>query len=361
MPSSQRNHRPALTELRELAKSRQIDAVVAYDPDRLSRNFVHLMVLANEFEQQGIELSFVTQNVGRTLEDRMLFGMKGLFAEYERTKIRERTMRGMIARAKSGRLTGGKSTRLYGYRYLPGKGVGEGKRYEKEEEANCVREMFRWLVEEGLSTNAIVFRMRELGVPTPSGQGIWRRSTVHRILRNPAYTGKTWAFTQTLVPAERHFKPVRKHRNTHALIRPHDQWVEIPDATPAIITEDLFSKAQARLVRNKELAPRNARRQYLLSGYVFCKRCGRRYCGSAIRIKINGELVPRRTYRCPNYLTINTTEPCRNRIWTGDILRIGLGQGRAPAVEARGYPDRTRETAAGGNPQGPSRGRTGAC
>ncbi len=143
MPSSQRNHRPALTELRELAKSGQIDAVVAYDPDRLSRNFVHLMVLANEFEQQGIELSFVTQNVGRTLEDRMLFGMKGLFAEYERTKIRERTMRGMIARAKSGRLTGGKSTRLYGYLYLPGKGVGEGKRYEKEEEANCVREMFR--------------------------------------------------------------------------------------------------------------------------------------------------------------------------------------------------------------------------
>jgi len=49
------------------------------------------MVLANEFNKAGAELIFVTQSVWRIPEDKILFSMKGLFAEYERAKVLDRT------------------------------------------------------------------------------------------------------------------------------------------------------------------------------------------------------------------------------------------------------------------------------
>ena len=111
--------RPALNELREYIRQNMAEAVIAYDPDRVSRKLVHLMVLADEFERHGIQLHFVTQSMGQSPEDRMLFGMKGLFAEYERTKLLERTTRGKLRKAKDGKQPGGKS--LYGYRLVNGK------------------------------------------------------------------------------------------------------------------------------------------------------------------------------------------------------------------------------------------------
>jgi site-specific DNA recombinase len=79
--------RPELDRVRRLINDGEAQAIFCLDPDRLSRNFTHLMILANEFEKAGCELQFVTHQVGKTPEDRMLFGMKGLFGEYEREKI----------------------------------------------------------------------------------------------------------------------------------------------------------------------------------------------------------------------------------------------------------------------------------
>ena len=103
-------------------------------------------------------------------------------------------MRGKRARALQGRLPSGTGRKLYGYDYLPGKGIGEGVRYENKEESRWVNEMYRWLVEEGLTINGITRRLRGLGVSTPAGSPVWRRQSVYRMLTNPAYTGKTFSF-----------------------------------------------------------------------------------------------------------------------------------------------------------------------
>ncbi len=76
--------RPALNRLRQAAKEGRIDMVLCYDPDRLSRKLYHQMILADEFEKQGIKLEFITQEMGTSPEDRMFFNMRGLVAEYER-------------------------------------------------------------------------------------------------------------------------------------------------------------------------------------------------------------------------------------------------------------------------------------
>ena len=137
--------------------------------------------------------------------------------------------------------------------------------------------MFRWLVEERLSINAITYRLRDYGVPTPSGRGFWIRSTVAHMLKNPAYYGKTYAFTVTYGEPKKRIKPNARNKKTGIMRKPIDEWLEIPNATPPIISEELFEAAQKQLQKNKETSLRNAKNQYLLRGHVYCRRCGRGY------------------------------------------------------------------------------------
>jgi site-specific DNA recombinase len=51
--------RPALNRLRRAVNEGYVDIVMAYDPDRLSRKLYHQMILAEEFEKQGIKLEFI--------------------------------------------------------------------------------------------------------------------------------------------------------------------------------------------------------------------------------------------------------------------------------------------------------------
>lgn len=287
--------RPYLDILRAWVANKEVDGVVVYSTDRLSRDPVHLLLLVEEFEKKKAELHFVTEPLDNTPEGQLLTFVRGWAAKLEAAKIQERTNRGRRARALAGKLPSASHLGLYGYDYLPGREIGEGVRYVKEEEAKWVREMFQWLVEESLSTRAVTYRLRELGVPTPKGNGFWQKSTVSRILSNPAYCGKTYAFTQS--------KGVRK---------PKEEWLEIPDATPPIISEELFEAAQGQLQRNRELAPRNGKRQYLLKGHVQCRQCGRNYWSNVSH--------GRRYYGCSGSLKIVTPEKCYNRRTNADTL-----------------------------------------
>ena len=120
--------------------------------------------------------------------------IKGFAAKLEAEKIKERSIRGRKATAREGRIPGGFHI-TYGYNYVRViKGERGTRRVINETEANWVRDMYFWLVNEGLSTNQILFRLRAHNAPTKSGK-IWNRRSVQSILTNPAYAGKTYAFT----------------------------------------------------------------------------------------------------------------------------------------------------------------------
>lgn len=312
--------RPDLTRLRCWLGTREVSAVIIYSSDRFSRDGYDFLTLIRDCERANVELLCVTEPIEHGQVGELLSYVRGWASKLEAQKIRERTMRGLISRAKGGRLPGGKSTKLYGYTYLPGKGIGEGVRYVNEEEARWAREVYRWLVEEGLAINAIVFRLRALDVPTPSGHGHWGKGTVHKMLTNPAYMGRTYVFTQTRVKAQKHYKDSRKYEATHIVTKPATEWVEIPNATPAIISEEMYEQAQAQLQRNRELAARNVRHKYLLRGYVFCKSCGRRYAGSTSSYKTKGGVRFNRRYICPKSFRIISPTPCQNSMWKADYL-----------------------------------------
>ena len=312
--------RPQLMQLRSWVRNKQVDAVIAYSTDRLSRDPVHLLLLAEEFDKADVALIFVTEPLDNSMEGQLLGFVRGWASKLEALRVRERTLRGKRTRALSGRLPGSSHARLYGYTYVAGKGVGEGVRYIKEDQAKWVKEMYRWLVDEGLSTNAITYKLRAYDVPTPSGEGYWIRSTVFKILTNPAYCGRTYAFTQTYGEPKKRIKPDTKRKNTGLQWKPKDEWIEIPNATPAIVSEALFEAAQQQLQKNRQLSLRNAKTQYLLRGHVYCHRCGRSYWG-APGIKTRGEKrFSYPYYQCSGNLRIVSPIRCGNRRFNANSL-----------------------------------------
>lgn len=88
--------RPALNSLRVDVEERIVtQAIFCFDPDRLSRKLHYQLILEEEFTKAGVKLVFInSDNRRETPEGMLLFQMQGAIAEFERAKIKERTIRG---------------------------------------------------------------------------------------------------------------------------------------------------------------------------------------------------------------------------------------------------------------------------
>ena len=296
--------RPKLNELREVIRSGDIDVVVAYSLDRLSRDPTHGVILTQELEKHGVKLEAVSEAIESTELGKLINYIRGFASKLEAEKIRERTLRGRRARAKEGRMSGGFHN-TYGYDYIRVSQKNGGRRVINETEAKWVRDMYHWLVDEGLSTNAITYRLRALNVPTKSG-GMWCRRSVQTILKNPAYAGKTYAFTAA--------------KSGRQFTRPQSDWIEIPGVTPPIISQELFDAAQRQLLINKEQSLRNCKREYLLRGHVKCRQCGHSYVGATVNTK-RGKSYAQSFYRCIGKKKMYAPiERCHNKGWSARRL-----------------------------------------
>jgi DNA invertase Pin-like site-specific DNA recombinase len=96
-----RDKRPGLDRLCKAITRREIDLVAAWSVDRLGRSLQHLVTFLSELHSAGVDLYLHRQGLDTsTPAGRALFGMMGVFAEFERALIVERTMAG-LARAKA--------------------------------------------------------------------------------------------------------------------------------------------------------------------------------------------------------------------------------------------------------------------
>jgi hypothetical protein len=84
--------RPGLERLRDLASEGAFEAVLVCSPDRLARQYAYQVVVVEELQRAGCEVVFLNYGLGESPEERMLFlQIQGVFAEYERALIQERT------------------------------------------------------------------------------------------------------------------------------------------------------------------------------------------------------------------------------------------------------------------------------
>ena len=267
--------RPGLERVRDLAAEGRIEAVLVYEPDRLSRKYAYQVLLMEELVRNGVETVFVKAPAMATPEDRLVVQFQGMIAEYERAQILERSRRGKRHRARCGEVSilGGAP---YGYRYHK-KMLDRDAWYEViEPQASVVRDVYRYYTVGHISIGAITRKLNERAVPTRSGGARWERSTVWGMLRNPAYKGKACFGKTQVAPRQRVTRPLRlrggvANRNSANHERPREDWIEIP--VPAIVSEETFALAGERLETNKIHSPRRTRVPSVVQGLVSCSKC----------------------------------------------------------------------------------------
>ena len=278
--------RPALERLRDLAAAGGIDRLYVLCPDRLARSYAYQMLLVDELQRCGVELSFINRELGKTPEDHLLLQVQGMVAEYERAKIIERCRRGKLHAARHGSVNvlGGAP---YGYRYVGlVQGMGHAQYNLYLPEVSVVQQIFQWVGLEQASIGQVCKRLKTQGIPSPRGKDYWDRSTVWGILKNPAYKGAA-AFGKTQMGPMR--PRLRGGRNRHEQPRngqscydlPAQQWISIP--VPPIVDESLFDAVALQLEENQRRSRTGQRgARYLLQGVVVCKCCGYAYYGKQI-------------------------------------------------------------------------------
>src|ERR1035438_7094729 len=157
--------RPGLERVRDLAAEGQIQAVLAYAPDRLSRKYAYQILLIEELARNGVETLFVKAPQGSSAEDQLLVQFQGMIAEYERAQILERSRRGKRHRAQSGEVSV-MSGAPYGYRYIRKTDEAPAAYAVLDAEARVVERIYEMYTVEGRSIGEITRRINAEGIPT---------------------------------------------------------------------------------------------------------------------------------------------------------------------------------------------------
>ena len=207
--------RPALKQLLADIGRGQVDVVVVYKVDRLTRSLADFAKIVELFDAKGVSFVSVTQAFNTTSSmGRLTLNVLLSFAQFEREVTGER-IRDKFAASKA------KGLRMGGHPPL-GYDIVDGRLAVNPEEAPRVQTLFRRYLKlgsakaverEGVTSKRWVNRS---GVE--AGGGAMSRSAIHYLLRNPAYVGVT-----------RHKE--KRYEGTH----------------PAIIDQDLWQAVQAKL------------------------------------------------------------------------------------------------------------------
>jgi site-specific DNA recombinase len=267
--------RPGLDRLRDAVKGREVDRILVTAPDRLARNYVHQMVLLEEWTRAGCATEFLDRPMSDDPHDQLLLQIRGAVAEYERTLIAERMRRGRLSKLRAGTLLPWTSS-PYGYRVSPDRPRDPRGVTLDPAEAAVVAELFALYREPETSLMKLANHLTAHGVPTPSGAPCWSVATIRGILRNPTYTGQIYAQrTRSRAPVHRRSAthPIG-HPSCTAVPQPAEHWIRVGQV-PAVVSQAQFEEVQTKLATNHVFAARNnTAHRYLLRALVSCGCCG---------------------------------------------------------------------------------------
>mgnify|MGYP001212035701 CR=1 FL=1 len=263
--------RPELKRLIAAVRHGQVSRILVTKLDRLSRRLIDLLQLIDLFSDYEVSFVSVSESFDtNTPSGRLTLQVLGAVAEFERERIRERVFENMLHAASTGKWL---TQCPYGYELI------DKTLVVNEKEAETVRNVFEWYVNEGYGFYAIARRLNEAGIPSRHGKE-WSIRSVKLMLSNPAYKG-------TLVWNRKDSsKAQRKEKD-------HSELVIVEDCLPVIIEKTLWEQAQQKMGQTA-LAPRAKSSPHLLGGLL---KCGN--CGSGMSIGFSGSPKNRyRVYRC---------------------------------------------------------------
>src|SRR3954465_966562 len=183
--------RPALDRLRDAAREGEFEVVAVYSPDRLARRSAYQILLLEEFRGAGGQVEFAQRPISDDPHDQLLLQIQGAVAESERAVLAERFRRGKLQKARAGHWIAGQAP--YGYRYIASRDAVPAHLEIDEAEAEVVRTLYRWLIDERMTVRQILKRLAAGPWRPRCGKRLWSPCVVHRILSDPVYTGTAYA------------------------------------------------------------------------------------------------------------------------------------------------------------------------
>ncbi len=316
------SHREQLTLARQFLRDRMADVIIVWDLRRFSRNFVHSAMIFEEIESIGAEIVSISENIDNSLTGKLIRSILAWSAESEREKILEYANRHWQTRMEHG-LPVATGRAPYGWDWKDT----EKTRYVINKEEAAVRvSIFEMFVELDMSIRGIAHKLTEDGIlPPAKSRGAkvkstaWQPSTVFDMLTDGSNIGiLTICKTTTIMST----------KGTVAR-KPNDKMKTIPGGIPAIITVDIYERAQLKLKNNKVNKSNEHKNpeDFLLKGHVICKTCNYRMYGRNQRSR-NNFVYPyyccckfRNKYdACPDLTTIRTVK-VNQMVWE-DCCRV---------------------------------------
>jgi site-specific DNA recombinase len=267
-------NRPEGGQILHDARLGKFNQLLVYKLDRLGRETRLILNAVAELEKYGVRVHSMTEEFDTgSATGRLMLTLLSSFASHERDVIRERSVTGTLRVAQAGVWLGGIVP--YGYRKQGEKRsahlVVSGELIPGLEmsEADVIREIFRMAVQERKSCPVIAARLNELRVPCAyvrddrlilrgkqkqRTSGVWRPARIRGLIANKTYMG------------------IHEFGKRTTSDRP-----SIPRPVPAIVTENMWQKAQANLKAHFLFDRRNSKREHLLRGIIQCGLCGLTY------------------------------------------------------------------------------------
>jgi site-specific DNA recombinase len=165
--------RPGLDRVRDLVAAGGVTAVLAQDRDRFAREPAYLWVLREELREHGCKLRALNDHGDDSPEGMLTDGILDQLAKYERAKVAERTRRGLLQKAREGKVIKGPKAN-FGFRFNE---TNDGL-IIYEPEMRIVEKIFS-MAASGLGPKAMQTRLYAEGIPSPTGKAMWS----HRILK----------------------------------------------------------------------------------------------------------------------------------------------------------------------------------
>lgn len=242
--------RPAITRMIADIKAGHVKNVLVFKIDRLTRSTADLVYLIDLFKECDCAFNSLMESIDTsTASGRMFIKIIGIFAEFERENIAERTRVGFERKAREG-YTNSSRCISYGYNRVNGQKI----QTINEKEAENVRMIFDMYVNQGMSLASISKSLNLREIPTKHNS-FWNSSAVRSILCNCNYIG-----------------------NVRYALREPNRNFEAEGLHEAIISEELYNEAQFLIEKNSIHRPtKQPSEKNYFSGFLYCAKCGEKF------------------------------------------------------------------------------------
>lgn len=254
-------NRESFLKMIEDASLGKIDLILTKEISRFSRNTVDSIKYTEYLLKQGVIVYFLSDNLNTIQEDaEFRLTIMSSMAQDEVRKLSERVKFGINRMIKDRKLIGGNLT---GYYKKDG-------RYEiNPNEAPIIKYLFTTYASGSLGLKKIGEELANMGYFNSKGEP-YSQTTLAKLLTNPRYKG---FYTAKLTEVE-DYKTHKKKK-----IPKEEQIIEKDKRIPAIVSEELWDKANALHERRKKLPSRHILnsedhiKNYKYSAKLYCKDC----------------------------------------------------------------------------------------